>query len=323
MIDGHIQFFYGFNILGFEKYEVRITGLFGKEQIIGSFVSRLLPLSLLFFTQFYKNNINYKLFFFTIIILTISTTLISGQRTSFFYTITILLITFILNSKLRKDLSYTILPVIFLIITTLYISDNLRHRMINETLFNFGFNDFGGKIASDSSLKKITSASIPKKDKAFQFPSKIVAFTKQHEKHFAVAILMFEDNYLFGQGPKLFRDLCKKEKYYTKWRDEGCSTHPHNTYIQLLAETGIVGAFVFIVFFILCFSFLINKFYYNYLLKKNDKYSNENLCLILCFFISLFPFVPTGNFFATWLSAIYFLPLGIFLYHNKLVKTNA
>ena len=79
--------------------------------------------------------------------------------------------------------------------------------MINETLFNLGFNDPEGKISLDSSLKKITSASIQKKDKVFQLPTEIVLFTKQHEKHFAAAMLMFEDNYLFGQGPKLFRYL--------------------------------------------------------------------------------------------------------------------
>ena len=50
---------------------------------------------------------------------------------------------------------------------------------------------------------------------------------------------MFLDNPIFGVGPKLFRIFCDDQKYNID-RDT-CSTHPHNTYIQILAETGIIG----------------------------------------------------------------------------------
>ena len=56
---------------------------------------------------------------------------------------------------------------------------------------------------------------------------------------------IFNDNKVFGIGPKMFREICQNEKYYT-FTDldgsiNGCQTHPHNTYLQLLTETGILG----------------------------------------------------------------------------------
>ena len=72
---------------------------------------------------------------------------------------------------------------------------------------------------------------------------------------------MFLSNPLFGVGPKNFRMLCNDEKYFVK---HGCSTHPHNTYVQLLSETGIVGFIPIIsIFFILSFVFLKQFFCFN------------------------------------------------------------
>ena len=49
----------------------------------------------------------------------------------------------------------------------------------------------------------------------------------------------------------MFRVICKDEKYATGVTP--CMTHPHNFYIQLLAETGIIG-------FLFLFSALIYVF---------------------------------------------------------------
>ena len=53
----------------------------------------------------------------------------------------------------------------------------------------------------------------------------------------------------------------------------------------------------------------------------NNKDSNFNysqlsdyqICLIGCFFLSLFPFLPTQDFFNNWINVIFFLPVGFFL----------
>ena len=52
-----------------------------------------------------------------------------------------------------------------------------------------------------------------------------------------------------GIGLRNFRNFFSNPKY--KIDEKSCSTHPHNTYIQLLAETGLIGfMFGIILFFI-------------------------------------------------------------------------
>ena len=57
---------------------------------------------------------------------------------------------------------------------------------------------------------------------------------------------MFKDKPILGHGPKSFREKCSQLDYYSV---RSCSTHPHNTFIQLLSETGIIGfALPFLLF---------------------------------------------------------------------------
>ena len=90
----------------------------------------------------------------------------------------------------------------------------------------------------------------------------------------------------------------------------GCNTHPHNTYIQLLSETGIFS-FLIVLFIFILVSVNILKFLLKSL-TKNEEYYYGLLMLNICFFINLFPFVPTGSFYNNFLSFIYFLPVGIY-----------
>ena len=57
---------------------------------------------------------------------------------------------------------------------------------------------------------------------------------------------MFLSDPFTGIGPKMFRFYCDNELFYVQ---NACSTHPHNTYIQLLGETGIKFFIYFWTFF--------------------------------------------------------------------------
>ena len=82
---------------------------------------------------------------------------------------------------------------------------------------------------------------------------KINTFSIQHQVIYSTSLKIFKDNPIFGIGPKNFREKCKEEKYKTYIKEDhsvdGCQTHPRNTYIQLLVETGVIGfSFVFNLF---------------------------------------------------------------------------
>ena len=67
-------------------------------------------------------------------------------------------------------------------------------------------------------------------------------FTKAHHEIYISSYKIFLDHKIIG-GSKNFRNICKEKEYYVN-KKEVCSTHSHNTYLQILTETGIVG-FVF------------------------------------------------------------------------------
>ena len=82
---------------------------------------------------------------------------------------------------------------------------------------------------------------------------------------------MFLDRPIIGHGPKMFRVKCSDPKYseIVGYSETGsCMTHPHNFYIQLLAETGIIG-FLFLFSLFVYISYLSLKYlYYKFIKKK-------------------------------------------------------
>ena len=126
---------------------------------------------------------------------------------------------------------------------------------------------------------------------------------------------MFKDSPFFGQGPKSFRFLCDNPKFNSGVLS--CSTHPHNTYIQILSETGIFGSFYLFILLI----YFLKKYYEIFKLHLAGKLIDRaEFFLVITFFVSLYPFVPSGNFFNNWLSIIYYYPVGLYLYKMKTQK---
>jgi len=275
----------------------RLSGLFGDEMIIGSFLSRLLPLVLAMFF-FSDQNTKKKTSPFLIIILVFSSIVIilSGERVAFFYLLIIFFSLFILLDNTKKVI-FCFFGFVFFITLFLYANKDIKYRLIDQT-----YAQITNKYITDQGDKRA-----------------IVFFSKQHNAHAVSALKIFSDNVLIGSGPKNFRNLCSTKKYTVL---HACSTHPHNTYIQLLSETGVLGILIPISFLIIIlkkiFNLLIYKFYNNILTdRKKGEFS-----LLICFLISLFPLIPSGNFFNNWMNFIYYTPLGIYINFIILNKSN-
>ena len=120
---------------------------------------------------------------------------------------------------------------------------------------------------------------------------------------------MFLDKPLLGHGPKLFRLKCSNPKYATG--NKPCDTHPHNFYIQLLAETGIIG-FLFLIGILIYLSYLMIKNTWNNFLNKQALLTNYQICLLSGLLITLWPLSPNGSFFNNYLMIVYSLQIGFF-----------
>ena len=150
-------------------------------------------------------------------------------------------------------------------------------------------------------------------------------YSKEHENLSLTASFIFKKNYLNGIGIKNFYKVCnfykmnknqEQKKYFDYFKRNNniqCSTHPHNTYLQILSEIGIFG--FLIVFYI--FIFIIRK-NIKIILKQDFRNIKVSYYLInIGILINLFPLIPSGNFFNNWLSLILFYPLGMWFYLNK------
>ena len=120
---------------------------------------------------------------------------------------------------------------------------------------------------------------------------------------------MFLDKPLLGHGPKLFRVKCSNPKYAAGSRP--CDTHPHNFYIQLLAETGIMG-FLFLIGILIYLLYLVIKHTWNNFLNKQALLTDYQICLLSGLLITLWPLSPNGSFFNNYLMIVYSLQIGFF-----------
>ena len=282
MFDAFVQYFFNQNLIGLKYNGHRLSGIFGEELILGSYLSRFFPLVCAFSIILFTKNKFYQIFFLTIIYISLDILIfLSGERLAFFYLIIISLSLLFLLNENRKIRLVTIFISIIIIFLISIFNPPVKNRMIDTTI-------------------KQTNI----------FGDKTVIFSSEHEAIYSVAFNIYKDHLVFGIGPKLFREYCNFEKYKKRF---GCSTHPHNTYLQLLTETGIIGLFPFFLLFLLVSIKLFKQFYYVNFINK-EHISNYEILLFLCVFITLWPFAPTGSFFHNWSNFIFFYPVGFILH---------
>ena len=306
IFDTYIQFFTGKNTLGFPSNESgsRLSGFFNKELIVGSYIARMLPLVISFFFL-YKHRYNH-IFINALFLLASIIVFLSGERTSFSIIILINILYIFLIKEYRFLKISTFLCTILIIFFLAYNNGTLKKRMVTQTFSEFSINSNLNR--GNSSLFLLSSF--------FHEKFGIAIFTEQHEQHIDTAFRMFLNHKFFGIGPKMFRYNCADENFNSgKW---SCTTHPHNTHIQILAETGLAGYSILVyIFFQICKIFVVN--FLSIFIKFRKIYNSNQILLLISFFITLFPLYPAGNFFNNWLSIVYYLPVGFYLHsiYNK------
>jgi hypothetical protein len=123
---------------------------------------------------------------------------------------------------------------------------------------------------------------------------------------FYTAYEVFLTNPIIGSGVKSFGIKCAELKI--KNQNLNCSTHPHNIYLEILVNQGIIGTLIFAIFLII----LLKKNYFEKLLKKNIY---ENKLLLIIFFTllitELLPIRSFGSIFQTVNGTIFWFFLAL------------
>ncbi len=284
ILDGYYQFYAGEHIFNNLKInDDRLSLPFNQKLVLGAYISRLFPLLLALLIIFFNQSKTLYVVIGILLILTDTLIYLTGERTALGLMMVSTLFILAFLNKFRVLRLVALLTSLFVIIIISFSNPDIKQRNYDYTISQLGLSENSNKI---------------------------YLLSPQHESHFKSAWLMFKDNKLFGVGPNNFRKFCSKDKYLINHLS--CSTHPHNTYIQILAETGIIGISFIIFLMIYFFKKILIHFLSLFKIKFNSL-SNYQVCIISCFALTLFPFLPTLNFFNNWINVIYFLPVGFYL----------
>ena len=242
ILDGYLQYFTGFNILNYPMFTSRVSSFFKDKLILGSYLARLFPLLFaLFIIKEKKSSLeNYGMFVLFILIDVLI--FLSGERASFLFLnlSSFFIIIFISKYKLARTL---ILVCAYCII--LFIS------IYNKQYYDRYITSVNDAISSEQSNRRIN------------------IFSPAHDSFVRTAWNMFLDKPILGHGPNSFRIKCNNPLYAEG--SSPCNTHPHNFYIQLLAETGAIG-FLFLAGLFFYFIYLMIKFMFQYFIEKKKCY---------------------------------------------------
>ena len=304
IFDGIYQYFFYENVIGLSNdNKTRISSFFGKELIYGSYLSRFLPILIGLLIFFNKDKFD-KVIIYTIIFFSLFAIFISGERAAFILSL-ISIVIIIFATNFFSNSKFYISVIIFALITLITFSNEKLRIKWENTISNSFLNHASNQIIIEGQ----------------NYP---LILDKKYTYMTLSAIKMFKDKPIIGHGVKTFRHICKKKPYKFDEFDVynfrlNCGNHPHNTYIQLISETGIIGLSLVLFYFIFITYSLINSFWNNQK-KEKENIFDFRICILSCIFINLFPFTTTGNFFNNWLSIIYFFPLGFLFYLNEKYK---
>ena len=137
-------------------------------------------------------------------------------------------------------------------------------------------------------------------------------FNTKNAPHYFKEFATFYDTWLLnkyiGGGIKNFRYYCHKRNNIDRNSKFICNMHPHNYYLEILTETGLIGFFILnLIFLIVLYISLFKK----YFTESPLKYNHLITPFMFLFLVEIFPIRSTGSFFTTGNTTYLFLMMAI------------
>ena len=308
-VDIFLQHLNGLDIFNNAPFDGRYNGFFEHEAIAGGYIQKFSLISF-FFLFILKKNFFYKffiiIFFINILGLGILLTLDRMPYLIFFFSTFILLI---ILKYYRTHLFVSLILTFFLfliffnnykIVKNRYLSLSGELELVKITkLFQ---KNISGKSASQKNISKEDDS-----------------LKGDYLKIYNASLNIFLENPFLGTGLKSFLYECKKFQNNNSHKSFTCSTHPHNIYLEILVNQGILGLLLFLLFIFI----LINN---NYSRIIFSQVTIEKKILSIFFFTilisELIPIRSYGSIFSTVNGSTFWFLLSIISSKIHLPKKN-
>tara|TARA_X000000950_G_scaffold138135_1_gene171381 strand:+ start:275 stop:1594 length:1320 start_codon:yes stop_codon:yes gene_type:complete len=287
--DIFFQFFVGKDIFGFEIIGDgrKLSGPFGDELIAGGFIQRFSLFSFFVIPLFYRKYLFNRFFKYTIpllFLIFLFGIILSGNRMPMILFVFVTFLIVLFHKQTRKFLIPFFLVFLLSIFTLYNFNSDVRTNLKN---FN----------------KQITQMKTLVINKEFNNLNN-TTYLREFSSFYETWLL----NRYIGGGIKNFRFYCHHRENIEKNSKFICNMHPHNYYLEILTETGLIGLIiVLIIFFSIFYQSFCKKYFFNSSLQNN----NLIIPFIFLFFAEIFPLKSTGSFFTTGNSTYLFLIIGI------------
>jgi len=291
-LDIFLQFFYGKDILGYPEINSRYSGVFGEEAIAGGYIQKFSMLAILacFFLKFSKL-INKKLFVVFVSTILAIGILLTLDRIPFIIYFSSLFLLLILFKNNRKQILLSIFLILFFFLVIYKNNDlvNRRYAPIYHVI----------KIAITQTIHVNNNI---KKGKLEELSMNTGI---EYFKIFNSAIYVFKNQFWLGSGTKSYLKSCIKLIKYNK--NLLCSPHPHNIYLEILINQGIIGMIIFFTFLTLLFK----KYYFDLTKLKMSNNKLLKISFLIILITELWPLRSYGSIFQTVNGSLFWFLISI------------
>ncbi len=282
------QFIFGKDIFGFEIIGSgrKLGGPFGDELIAGGFIQRFSIFSFFVIPLFYPKNSNLisKYLIPILFLIFLVGIIFSGNRMPLVLFVFTCFLILLFNKQVRKYFISFLITFLILFVVIINTNSDIKNN----------FKNFYGQI------NQMVVIIINKDFKNNNSPQ----YLKEFETFYDTWLI----NKYIGGGIKNFRYYCHHRQNIEKNAEFVCNMHPHNYYLEIMTETGLVGLVtILIIFFIIFYKSFCKKYLFRSSLQKNNLITP----FIFLFITEIFPIKSTGSFFTTGNTTYLFLIIGI------------
>ena len=296
-LDIFYQFTFSKDIFGLEPlHPSKLSGPFGNELIAGGYIHKFSLFSI-FVLPFFKFKKTYLSIVLSIIFLIYMTAIIlSGNRMPLVLFLLSIFLILLFENKTRKYI-----PLSLIAVSSVLFIIYKNNSIVKDSFDSFIVNS--SRMINIFVVENITKSS--------KIPENRIPVYYQEMKTFYGTWMM---NKYIGGGIKSFRHNCPKRKILSHNERTTCNTHPHNYYLEILTDIGLIGMIISCLIFILT---IYNSLIKNYFLKTRKSINIISVPFIFIFISEIFPIRTSGSFFTTSTATFIFIMIAVIISLSK------